>query len=167
MLTDDALVISAGLVLLALIVWISVVDFHHLVIPDAANLILALVGFLYRFLMFGSFPLYSVAGALCLFALLYLVRSFHFRFRNTTGLGLGDVKLGGAAALWLQPLDLPMLLLIASITAIAGILILYTIRGGVLETVRLPFGPFLGASLFAVWLGEALSYSGFDFFGWL
>ena len=160
---DDAITASAGFVLFILIAWISVIDFRYFIIPDAANLTLGAAGLLYRFLLFRSFPLYSVAGALCLFLFLYLVRVFYLRFRNTNGLGLGDVKLGGAAALWLQPMDLPILLLVASITAIAAMLLFHTIKGGSLKSRRLPFGPFLGASLFVVWLGEAMSYSGSGF----
>jgi prepilin signal peptidase PulO-like enzyme (type II secretory pathway) len=166
MLPDDAIIICAGIILFMLVVWISIVDLRHLIIPDLANLLLAATGFFYMSLTSATFPWPSVGGALCLFVLLYFVRLLHSRFRGTVGLGLGDVKLGGAAGLWLQPLDLPMLLLIASIGAIAGIIILHTIRGGILGTRRLPFGPFLGISLLAVWYYEALFQSGFDFSEW-
>lgn len=168
MLPDDAIIVcAAGLVLLALVAWISIVDLRRLVIPDTANLLLAVTGLAYGYLASGTFPWPSVAGALFLFLLLFLVRLMHSRIRGKVGLGLGDVKLGGAAGLWLQPLDLPLLMLLASLSAIAGIIIVHTIRGGVLESRRLPFGPFLGVSLIAVWFCEALLHPGFNYSGGL
>jgi len=156
----------AGLILAVLVIFITSIDLQRMIIPDMLNAALASGGLAYVWLVKGDVPLDTIVGAIGLFALFYCVRLFHSKLRNTVGLGLGDVKMAGAAALWLEPINLPIFLFIASATAIAGMIVVQTRSGGVLQTRRLPFGPFLGLALLIVWFSEQTDIQRFLPFIW-
>ena len=86
-----------------------------------------------------------VTGAAC-FATFWLV-GMAFRSLGRDALGFGDVKLAGAAGLWLSPGDAAVALEIAALGAIAALLA--TRRGGALRETAVPFGAFLAP---AAWL---------------
>lgn len=73
-------------------------------------------------------------------ALLYILQAVHFRLRQRVGLGLGDVKLIAAAAMWIGPLHLADYLLAAALIQ-SGLG-----RSGTFQR-KIPFGPAL-----AFWL---------------
>jgi leader peptidase (prepilin peptidase) / N-methyltransferase len=91
----------------------------------------------------------QIFSALAGFTIMFSIRAVFRRARNTDGLGLGDVKMAGAAAAWISPWSLPWFLLIASVSAIA-----YAIVVNINEAGRkIPFGPFLGLGLVVIfWL---------------
>lgn len=79
-----------------------------------------------------------LATALSTSALLWAASEIWWRSKGTEALGLGDVKLIGAAALFLGPAGLWALMLLAPLGGIAAALAAPDRRQGV------PFGPFLG-----------------------
>lgn len=91
--------IAAPCLLLAL----SIIDLKHWILPDELNLALALTGVAfhmvtaYRFLDIQDMLMGAALGA----GLLYTIRFFANRHYGRDTLGLGDVKLLGAAGLWL------------------------------------------------------------------
>ena len=93
------LLIAAPCLLLAL----SIIDLKHWILPDELNLALALSGVAfhmltaYRFMDIQDMLLGAALGA----GLLYTIRFFANRHYGRDTLGLGDVKLLGAAGLWL------------------------------------------------------------------
>jgi leader peptidase (prepilin peptidase)/N-methyltransferase len=80
-------------------------------------------------------------------AVFWLLRRLYFAFRGIQGLGLGDVKLLAAAGIWVGVAGLPMLLTVATATALvcAGLMQL----GGRQLTgqTSMSFGPFLAIGL--------------------
>jgi leader peptidase (prepilin peptidase)/N-methyltransferase len=90
---------AAPLLLAAL----SIIDLKYWILPDELNLALALTGIAfhvltaYRFLSIEGMLLGASLGA----GLLYVIRFFSNRHYDRDTLGLGDVKLLGAAGLWL------------------------------------------------------------------
>ena len=91
--------IAAPLLLLAL----SIIDLKHWIRPDELNLALGITGIAfhiftaYRFLGIEDMLMGAALGA----GLLYVIRHFSNRHYGRDTLGLGDVKLLGAAGLWL------------------------------------------------------------------
>ena len=87
--------------------------------------------------------------------ILLLIRISYRALRGRDGLGLGDVKLAGAAGAWLS---LPMLSIsieIAAVTALAAYVLRQRKRVRVLSAGgRIPFGAFFGP---AIWLGWMLN----------
>lgn len=92
-------VLAAVILLIAL----SVIDMKHWILPDELNLALAVTGVLFHILTAYHYVTWQnmAAGALTGAGLLYVIRFFANRHYGRDTLGLGDVKLLGAAGLWL------------------------------------------------------------------
>ena len=141
--------------------WVAVVatvrsDLGAFVIPDEATAATAVLGLAVAFgapLLAGGGGAVAtdaalqalVTGAVC-FAVFWLVGTA-FRSLGRDALGFGDVKLAGAAGLWLPPGDAALALEIAALGAIAALLVFR--RGGALRETAVPFGAFLAP---AAWL---------------
>jgi leader peptidase (prepilin peptidase) / N-methyltransferase len=85
--------------------------------------------------------------------ILLLIRISYRALRGRDGLGLGDVKLAGAAGAWLS---LPMLSIsieIAAVTALAAYVLRQRKRVRVLSAGgRIPFGAFFGPAIWLSWM---------------
>ncbi|TGQ73023.1 prepilin peptidase [Mesorhizobium sp. M00.F.Ca.ET.186.01.1.1] len=154
MQTDVAILIVAGLVLAAILVAISVVDFRRMVIPDALNLALAAGGLGFQLVAQRDNTAMQVLIAALTLALLWALRRGHFLLTGRIGLGLGDVKMLAAAALWISPLLLPLLLFIASAAALLFIGGQVVAAGPAAARTRVPFGPFIALGLGCSWALE-------------
>jgi leader peptidase (prepilin peptidase) / N-methyltransferase len=143
--------VSFGLLCLlsATLAWI---DIRHGIIPNWLNLAIAGLGLSTALLMDGPSSAFQAAfeGA-AIGAVFWLLRRLYFSFRKVQGLGLGDVKFLAAAGIWVGVAGLPVLLLLATLTALiyAGLL---QLAGRQLNgQTSLSFGPFLAIGLlFAV-----------------
>ena len=111
-------VISLGLLCLlsSILAWI---DIRHGIIPDWLNLTLAGLGLSKAVVVGGPLAGFELAceGA-AIGAIFWLLRRLYFAFRKIQGLGLGDVKFLAAAGIWVGVAGLPMLLLVAALTAL-------------------------------------------------
>lgn len=134
--------------LFALSCILAIIDIRHGIIPDWLNLSIAALGITRAATSDG---LLVCAQALCegiiAGGVFWLLQRFYFSLRKIRGLGLGDVKFIGAAGIWIGFSGIPVLLLVASFTALlfAGIMRLAgrTMTG----QTALPFGPFLAIGL--------------------
>ncbi|MGR9138674.1 prepilin peptidase (plasmid) [Rhizobium leguminosarum] len=129
---------------------IGYIDFRRQVIPDWVNIIVVVVGVVFK-LQFGYLTLLVALtfGALVLL-LFWGLRYVHWRVRGVVGLGLGDVKLAGAAAVWLDPWIFPVFMFVASAVALLYFCVVAR-RSADIMALRVPFGPFLAFALFATW----------------
>jgi leader peptidase (prepilin peptidase)/N-methyltransferase len=86
-----------------LLVALSVIDLKHWILPDELNLALGVTGVAFHMLTaYRFFDIQDMlAGAALGAGLLYVIRFFANRHYDRDTLGLGDVKLLGAAGLWL------------------------------------------------------------------
>jgi len=141
----------ALLVLLALasllLAWI---DLHRGIIPDWLNLFVALLGLARAFLLDGwPTALDAALEGLAAGAVIYALRGLYFRWRGHHGLGLGDVKLLAASAVWIGVVGIPMQLLITSVAALIAAGALHVTGQRMTRQTALPFGPFLALGLLA------------------
>src|ERR1700757_5215437 len=140
-------VISFGLLCLlsAVLAWL---DIRHGIIPDWLNLTIAGVGLLRAVIVDG--PL-AGSEALCegvaIGAIFWLLRRLYFAFRKIQGLGLGDVKFLGAAGIWVGVAGIPMLLLVATITALTCVGAVQLSGRALTAQTSMSFGPFLAIGL--------------------
>ena len=140
-------VISFGLLCLlsAVLAWL---DIRHGIIPDWLNLTIAGVGLLRAVIVDG--PL-AGSEALCegvaIGAIFWLLRRLYFAFRKIQGLGLGDIKFLAAAGIWVGVMGLPMLLLVAALTALACAGVLRMTGRQLTAQTSMSFGPFLAIGL--------------------
>jgi len=76
--------------------------------------------------------------------------------RKREGLGAGDAKLMAAAGAWLGWQPLPLLVMLAAGTALAGALLAHrTLALGSLRMQKVPLGAPLAAAIFLFWLGRS------------
>ena len=144
------MLIPLAIILAICMLAVGYIDFQRLVIPDWLNVVVLVAGIIFKM----QFGYQTVAAALLFGALVALLfwglRYAYWRFRGVVGLGLGDVKFAGAAAVWLDPWIFPVFLFIASVLALLYFCIVAR-RSVDIMSLRVPFGPFLAFALFATW----------------
>lgn len=145
------MITAALLALLALaslaLAWI---DFRRGIIPDWLNLFIVLAGLARVSLLDGwDAALGAALEGLIVGVIVLMLRWLYFRFRGHHGLGLGDVKLLAASAVWVGMVGIPMQLLVGSITALIAAVALHVAGRTMTRQTALPFGPFLALGLLA------------------
>lgn len=144
--------LAAGLGLGWTLVLLAAIDWRCQVLPDALTLPLTAAGLLLALIFEPeTFParLMAAAAGWGVFAGLALgYRQLHGR----DGLGGGDGKLAAAAGAWIGPWGLPWVVLAAALGGLAGVGVASLAGQTWRRDRRLPFGPFLAAALWAMWL---------------
>lgn len=162
------------LALFAILTVIAAIDARFGIIPDSLSGMLFLTGLL-NVLVESSVTLTSTSAeftaltpgldAICwrvveaLIAVLgaLLLRACYRFLRSRDGFGLGDVKFVGAAALWIGLPMLPLMLMVAVVSAFGTILLLRKQGGELGGGDAIPFGPHLALGLWlACLLGAEL-----------
>ena len=134
--------------LCALCAILAVIDIRDGIIPDWLNLAIAALGFVDIAVTRDlTASLRALGEGLLIGAMFWLLRRLYFAFRNVQGLGLGDVKFLGAAGIWVGIAGLPLLVVVATLTALARAGIARLAGQSLTAQTSLPFGPFLAAGL--------------------
>ncbi|MGD0846502.1 prepilin peptidase [Bradyrhizobium sp.] len=127
---------------------LALIDIRHGIIPDWLNLSVAGLGLARAVTVGGSVAGIEAAGSGAAIGLIFwLLRRLYFEWRKIQGLGLGDVKFLAAAGIWIGVAGLPILLLIAALTALAAAAIMQLTGRAMTRRTSLPFGPFLTIGL--------------------
>jgi leader peptidase (prepilin peptidase)/N-methyltransferase len=140
-------VVSFGLlcVLSAVLAWI---DIRYGIIPDWLNLTISALGLSKALLIGGlSAGLEAVCEGAAIGAVFWLLRRIYFAFRQVQGLGLGDVKFLAAAGIWSGVEGVPLLMLVAALTALACAGVMQLAGHRLTGQTSLSFGPFLAIGL--------------------
>lgn len=135
---------------------IAVHDARTQRIPDALNLTLALGGLTYQALTNVEFQVQHMVFALGMGLLFFAVRCLHYWLTGIRGLGLGDVKMATAGALWFSPLLFPLFLFTASFCALAYASIVQLGKESPSWRRRVPFGPFLALGIVVAFIVETM-----------
>jgi leader peptidase (prepilin peptidase)/N-methyltransferase len=93
-----------------------------------------------------------VIGAAVGLASFYSIAVLYRAVRGQEGLGLGDMKLAGAAGAWLGWQALPFVVLLACAVGLVSVGIAVIRRGKSALEERIPFGIALAAAIWVVWL---------------
>lgn len=134
------------------------IDWRRLVLPDALTLPLAALGLAAAWWLATVELADRAAGAAAGFLGLWAVAWLYRRLRGRDGLGLGDAKLLAASGAWVGASGLPSVVAGAAIGGLvaAGAMLL---AGRRLDRYsQLPFGPFLAAATWLVWLFGPIRY---------
>jgi leader peptidase (prepilin peptidase)/N-methyltransferase len=141
------IVVSFALLCLlsAVLAWI---DIRHGIIPDWLNLTIAGLG-LSKAVIIGGAPagLEAACEGAVIGVTFWLLRRLYFAFREVQGLGLGDVKFLAAAGIWSGVEGLPMLVLVAALTALACAGLAQLAGRQLSGQTSISFGPFLAIGL--------------------
>lgn len=148
---------SLGLfIVLSVISWF---DFDHFRIPNWLSIPLVITGLL-RAVLGDADPQLSILGAVIGYGLLSGLDAYWRRYRGRSGIGLGDAKLFSAAGAWLSVYALPMVLLVASCSALASVgLSAAAQKQSVRFDQRLAFGPYLAFGFWTMWLAQGWTYN--------
>ena len=139
----------------ALLVALSVVDLRVRLLPNEMVLGFAALGVIFH--LANAAALLSVTemalGGVIGFGSLYLLRAVANHFYGMDALGLGDVKLIGAAGLWLGPDGVMLALMLGALAGLAhgGVC---AVRGKIpLSRLQIPAGPGFcaGIAVTAAW----------------
>jgi len=148
--------------LAGLAIWIAVVDLEHLVIPDLASAAMAALGLLLIVIETpGGARIEALADALLRAIVaggfLLLVRFAFLRLADREALGLGDVKLMAAGAIFLSWVGLPYSVVLAAFAAML-VIGLRALRHGtrIDREAEIPFGAFLAPGIWLAFLLERL-----------
>lgn len=150
----DWLLLGASFVLATVLVAISVIDFRRMMIPDALNLALAAGGLAFQMVVQPEALPLQAGYAVAILAAFWAIRRGHTAMTGRIGLGLGDVKMLAAAACWIDPLLFPLLLFVASATALLFVGWQAVAIGPETVCSRVPFGPFIALGLACSWTLE-------------
>lgn len=134
---------------------ITVIDVRCMIIPNSANIALLLLGLVAQVFILKGDPGLALIGPLVLGGLLWGVRDLHRRLTGRIGLGLGDVKMAGAAGAWIGLSAIPSFLLVSSVSALFVAISLGKLRARSPHK-RIPFGPFLSFGLIVSWFSNTL-----------
>jgi len=137
---------AATLVFFLGLCWISWIDLKSFRLPNSLNYALLAFGLIQAYILLGEIKLH-VLGAALGYGVFVAIEVAFKALRNKDGLGRGDAKLLAVAGAWCGAYALPMIVAIASLSAIAIILVMQKD-----SSERIPFGPFLSFSMFSVWV---------------
>jgi leader peptidase (prepilin peptidase)/N-methyltransferase len=138
---------------------IALIDLRHGIIPDALNLAVGALGLIEAIVSGGTTAgIEAIVEAIAVAVVFWLFRQLYFMLRKIQGLGLGDVKFLAAATPWIGIAGIPMLLLIAALSALLAIGGAQLAGQRLTRQTSLPFGPFLALGLLSAlaaqhWLG--------------
>lgn len=136
------------LVFVSMLLALAVIDYQTQLLPDLLTLPLLWGG-----LLVNSQAVFvpleeAVWGAAIGYLAFWTLKTVHYCFQGTEGLGGGDCKLFAALGAWLGWRALPGVALCAAATGIFVVLLLWSINARNVDE-RLPFGPAL--ALAGVW----------------
>lgn len=124
------------------------VDYKSFRLPDSLTLPLIPLGILQNWFLLQDWTNALIGAAVGYFAFLAIELGFK-HLRGKDGLGRGDAKLLAAGGAWCGWSGLPFIVLIASGSGLAALL-LPTFRKQA-DAGRIPFGPFLAFAIALVW----------------
>ncbi|MFN0193359.1 MAG: prepilin peptidase [Aestuariivirga sp.] len=159
-LADAAAALAAFYLAMAMLL-IMLIDARSFIIPDWLSLPAIPAGVLATFAVYPApwdeLLTDRILAAAAASGFLFAVRHIHWRTRGMEGLGLGDVKLAAVAGTWLGLANLAPTCLLATVAALAAVLIHHLKTGGsVNRTTRVPFGSFIAPAILGVWLWHVL-----------
>ena len=132
-----------SLLILALI-YLAYIDWRTLRLPNTITLPLIILGITFNWVsdLRLTPPGSALLGAALGYTSLWVLNAGYRLLQNRNGIGMGDAKLLAALGAWLGWSSLPSILLMASVSGIAGGIIWLKWRGHQLQQA-FPFGPFL------------------------
>jgi leader peptidase (prepilin peptidase)/N-methyltransferase len=131
---------------------LSAIDLRDGVLPDVLTLPLVPAGLIVGWFAAPEGLWDDIAGAVVGYALFAFVAWAYRRWRGREGMGGGDAKLLAGIGAWVGISGLPSVVLLASLLALVAALGWRSLRGRPSLNDRVPFGPYLAAAAWVVWL---------------
>lgn len=132
---------------------LSYIDIKTMKLPNGLNVAVFLLGVVYN-VMIGQDWRVPVASCAIAAIVLISISVVYTKIRGRQGMGMGDIKLLAAGAVWISPYLLPIVLLFSSISAIIYAMLDRAGRDGSYLSYKLPYGPFLAMAIWFAWIFE-------------
>jgi leader peptidase (prepilin peptidase) / N-methyltransferase len=146
----------AGAALATLTLAIAIVDSRRLVIPNELNALAFMAGVaavgLRAEAPWGEAIAHALLRAAVMFGAFFAFRAGYRRLRGIEGMGLGDAKLAAVAGVWLDWAELPIVVNIAALSALASVLLGRRTGKEYSRSSKLPFGAFFAPAIWICWL---------------
>lgn len=135
--------IACLLAALALLCALAVIDLRTMLLPNKLVFPFFILGLVFHFATGFVFamPVQIMLGTIGGGGLLWLIRIAAMRFYGEDALGLGDVKLMGAAGAWLGPQDILTAIILGALAGIVHGIAISVVKKCPLKTLSLPAGP--------------------------
>ncbi|MGJ3232700.1 MAG: prepilin peptidase [Oceanicaulis sp.] len=141
--------------LIAALAALAIIDARTLRLPDKLTLPLIAGGILAAWWL-GQPVWLHLLGAGLGYVTLVGIELLYLRVRGRAGLGRGDAKLFAAGGAWCGALALPLILLVASATALLYVLVMRLAAGRRFQVdLMIAFGPFLAFAIGLIFMLEA------------
>ncbi|KPA19794.1 Leader peptidase PppA [Shimia sp. SK013] len=150
-------VLVVDVALLWVLLALFAADLRWMRLPDVLTGALLGVALLRALLVPSGDPLQALLGAGLGVLSFAILRWAYWRVRGREGLGLGDVKLMAGLGALSGPIDLPLLVLIAALLALAGAGAARATGRSLVATTALPFGAALALAGGLLWLARMLA----------
>lgn len=134
------------------------IDWRHTILPDGLTLPLVVLGLAVAGDLEPERLWDPLLGVVFGYLVLWAVGWVYRRLRGREGLGLGDAKLFAASGAWVGVTGLPSVLAGAAIAGLAAAAAMRLAGQRLDRHSALPFGPFLAAATWLVWLFGPISY---------
>jgi leader peptidase (prepilin peptidase)/N-methyltransferase len=148
----------AGIYLVTVLAAICAIDARYGIIPDSLVFTLAAGGLLQTCLAGETGLPERVFEAVTVLAAAALFRASYRWIRGFDGLGFGDVKFVTAAALWIGIPGVPVLLLLAVLSALISLVIMRAEGHDLHGQQAVSFGPHLAVGLWLTWIAGSLQF---------
>jgi len=139
---------ALGWTLLAL----ALIDWRAFLLPDTLTVWLALSGAAVAYALDRANFVDHVLGAIGGFLVFAAIALAYRALRGRVGLGLGDAKLLAGVGAWLTWQALPSVVLVGAAIGLGYVLARAVTGQALRATDRIPFGTFLAAAAWLVWL---------------
>jgi len=138
----------SGIVLIAALIQLARIDWATQRLPNLITLPLLAAGLVWAFGTAEDFYFHLLGAALG-YGAFWAVEVAYRLIRKRDGLGRGDAKLLAVGGAWCGAWPLPVIVLIASLAALA-----YVLPKGESRDAKIPFAPFLAIGIAVVWLAQ-------------
>lgn len=144
------------LLLVGVLAAIALFDVRQWRIPDALNALVFGLAVAAALLLDRVTIAWALVSSVSMLMLALVIRDLFRRVRGHHGLGLGDVKFAAAAAALIGLEWMPVMILLASGSALALVAINRFAGNPLALADRIYFGPFLSVALLALWIAPYL-----------
>ena len=134
------------------------IDWRHMILPDALTLPLIAFGLAVAAMLQPDVLWDTAVGAACGYLGLRAIAWIYHRLTGRDGLGLGDAKLLAAAGAWVGASGLPSVVAGAALAGLAAAGVPLLVGQRLDRHTALPFGPFLAAAIWLVWLFSPIPF---------
>lgn len=145
-------VLAIGCVFGWVLLTLAIIDWRVQLLPDALTLPLLAAGLAVAWFIAPDSLIDHLIGAIAGFVIFATLSIAYQRLRGREGLGFGDAKLLAALGAWVSWQGLPTVILWGSMLGLLFALLRSAAGRGLNWSDRIPFGTFLAAGGWLVWL---------------